>query len=160
MSKLTEQLVILRHSIVDHDPWSKRPSASIMASHYPPTVPQTEAKQDTGPPELLTTLLANYKSFDADEYSDKKRERPFVTLTFAQSNDGKIAGAHGKQLILSGKESMVMTHWYEKLPSSNTSCKCVNNWTRLRTMHDGIMVGIGTALNDDPQLNSRPKFSS
>ena len=24
----------------------------------------------------------------------------------------------------------------------------------MRTMHDAIMVGIGTALNDDPQLNS------
>lgn len=59
-----------------------------------------------------------------------------VTLTFAQSIDAKIAGAHGKQLILSGKESMVMTHW-------------------MRTMHDAILIGIGTALNDDPQLNTR-----
>ncbi|KIK46236.1 hypothetical protein CY34DRAFT_774760 [Suillus luteus UH-Slu-Lm8-n1] len=62
--------------------------------------------------------------------------RPLVTLTFAQSLDGKIAGKEGKQLILSGKESMLMTHW-------------------MRTKHDAILVGIGTALNDDPQLNSR-----
>lgn len=38
--------------------------------------------------------------------------KPFVTLTFAQSLDAKIAGRNGKQLILSGKESLVMTHWY------------------------------------------------
>ena len=38
--------------------------------------------------------------------------RPYVTLTFAQSIDAKIAGAGGKQLILSGEESMKMTHWY------------------------------------------------
>ncbi|KAI0785320.1 dihydrofolate reductase-like domain-containing protein [Irpex lacteus] len=62
--------------------------------------------------------------------------RPHVTLTFAQSIDAKIAGKGGKQLILSGRESMVMTHW-------------------MRTMHDAIVVGIGTALNDDPQLNTR-----
>jgi hypothetical protein len=62
-------------------------------------------------------------------------DRPRVTLTFAQSIDGKIAGRNGRQLILSGKESMVMTHW-------------------MRTIHDAILVGVGTALNDDPQLNS------
>ncbi|KAI0652403.1 bacterial bifunctional deaminase-reductase [Trametes meyenii] len=62
--------------------------------------------------------------------------RPYVTLTFAQSLDAKIAGAGGKQLALSGKESLVMTHW-------------------MRTLHDGILVGIGTALNDNPQLNTR-----
>ncbi|CAO3687713.1 unnamed protein product [Rhizopus stolonifer] len=61
--------------------------------------------------------------------------KPFVTLTFAQSLDGKIA-KKGQQLLLSGKESMAMTH-------------------RLRILHDGIMVGIGTALVDDPQLNAR-----
>ncbi len=37
--------------------------------------------------------------------------RPFVTLTFAQSLDAKIAGVGGQQLVLSGKESMIMTHW-------------------------------------------------
>ncbi|RUP48334.1 hypothetical protein BC936DRAFT_144698 [Jimgerdemannia flammicorona] len=62
--------------------------------------------------------------------------RPFVTLTYAQSIDGKIAGSNGQQLILSGNGSMIMTH-------------------RLRTMHDGIMVGIGTILNDDPRLSVR-----
>ncbi|KAG0702725.1 dihydrofolate reductase-like domain-containing protein [Suillus ampliporus] len=67
---------------------------------------------------------------------DEGFQRPLVTLTFAQSLDGKIAGRGGKQLILSGRESMLMTHW-------------------MRTKHDAILVGIGTALNDDPQLNSR-----
>ena len=43
--------------------------------------------------------------------SSKEQHRPYVTLTFAQSLDAKIAGQGGKQLILSGKESMVMTHW-------------------------------------------------
>lgn len=36
--------------------------------------------------------------------------RPFVTLTYAQSLDGKIAGVDGQQLRLSGNQSMKMTH--------------------------------------------------
>ena len=36
-------------------------------------------------------------------------DRPFVTLTFAQSLDGKL-GVEGYQLLLSGQESMAMTH--------------------------------------------------
>ncbi|GJJ70918.1 2,5-diamino-6-(ribosylamino)-4(3H)-pyrimidinone 5'-phosphate reductase [Entomortierella parvispora] len=61
---------------------------------------------------------------------------PHVTLTFAQSLDGKIAGANGRQLILSGEESMKATHI-------------------LRSRHDAILVGIGTILNDDPRLTVR-----
>lgn len=55
------------------------------------------------PPSFLTAILG--------EDIKIKEERPTVTLTFAQSLDAKIAGVGGKQLILSGKESMVMTHW-------------------------------------------------
>jgi 2,5-diamino-6-(ribosylamino)-4(3H)-pyrimidinone 5'-phosphate reductase len=37
-------------------------------------------------------------------------QRPHVTLTYAQSLDGKIAGRLGQQLILSGAQSMTATH--------------------------------------------------
>ncbi|KAJ8084560.1 2,5-diamino-6-(ribosylamino)-4(3H)-pyrimidinone 5'-phosphate reductase [Marasmius tenuissimus] len=83
------------------------------------------------PPTFLTSLFNKYH-----DGTGLSSSRPHVTLTFAQSIDGKIAGVNGKQLILSGKESMIMTHW-------------------MRTMHDAILVGIGTALNDNPQLNTR-----
>jgi 2,5-diamino-6-(ribosylamino)-4(3H)-pyrimidinone 5'-phosphate reductase len=56
------------------------------------------------PPEFLTSILSRYTT-------SHPKTRPFVTLTFAQSLDAKIAGKNGKQLILSGEESMVMTHW-------------------------------------------------
>lgn len=82
------------------------------------------------PPAFLLSALPHLRDHPPPD-------RPHVTLTFAQSLDAKIAGQHGQQLILSGKQSMVMTHW-------------------MRTIHDGIMIGIGTALNDDPQLNSTP----
>ncbi|KXN88821.1 2,5-diamino-6-ribosylamino-4(3H)-pyrimidinone 5'-phosphate reductase [Leucoagaricus sp. SymC.cos] len=80
------------------------------------------------PPYLLSALAHLQDPAPAD--------RPHVTLTYAQSLDAKIAGENGRQLILSGKESMVMTHW-------------------MRTLHDGIVIGVGTAANDDPQLNTR-----
>jgi 2,5-diamino-6-(ribosylamino)-4(3H)-pyrimidinone 5'-phosphate reductase len=38
-------------------------------------------------------------------------EHPFITLTYAQSLDAKIAGKGRKQVKLSGEESMTMTHW-------------------------------------------------
>lgn len=57
------------------------------------------------PPEFLTNVFGHTRTVPGDQ------TRPTVTLTFAQSLDGKIAGKGGKQLILSGKESMIMTHW-------------------------------------------------
>jgi 3,4-dihydroxy 2-butanone 4-phosphate synthase/GTP cyclohydrolase II len=61
---------------------------------------------------------------------------PFVTLTYAQSLDGSIAATDGRPLQLSGEEALEFTH-------------------RLRALHDGILVGIGTVLADDPRLNVR-----
>ncbi|ORX51961.1 bacterial bifunctional deaminase-reductase [Hesseltinella vesiculosa] len=74
-------------------------------------------------------LLSSYESLDPPA------DRPLVTLTYAQSLDCKIA-IKGQQLLLSGKESMAMTH-------------------RLRVLNDAILVGSGTANIDDPQLNAR-----
>lgn len=62
--------------------------------------------------------------------------RPFVTVTYAQSVDGSIAGKNREQLRLSGDESMCLTH-------------------HLRAAHDAILVGIGTVIADDPRLNVR-----
>lgn len=63
-------------------------------------------------------------------------DRPFVTLSYAQSLDGSIALRANEPLVLSSGESLRLTH-------------------QLRSMHDGILVGIGTVLSDDPQLNVR-----
>lgn len=62
--------------------------------------------------------------------------RPWVTLTYACSLDSQIAVAPGAQTVLSGPASKAMTHY-------------------LRTKHDAILVGSGTAITDDPGLNSR-----
>lgn len=36
----------------------------------------------------------------------------FVTVTFAQSLDAKIAGKGGRKVLISGEQSMRMTHQY------------------------------------------------
>ncbi len=64
------------------------------------------------------------------------RGRPFVTLAYAQSVDGSIAIARGLRSALSGPESLRFTH-------------------ALRAGHDGILVGVGTVLADDPELRVR-----
>jgi 3,4-dihydroxy 2-butanone 4-phosphate synthase/GTP cyclohydrolase II len=63
-------------------------------------------------------------------------ERPFVTVSYAQSIDGSIATRRRRPLPISGPGAMRMTHG-------------------LRALHDGILVGIETVLADDPQLSVR-----
>ncbi|SMQ44933.1 unnamed protein product [Zymoseptoria tritici ST99CH_3D1] len=62
--------------------------------------------------------------------------RPWVTLTWAQSLDGMIAGRPGTQTYLSGIKSKAATHL-------------------LRSVHSAILVGGRTAQVDDPSLNCR-----
>jgi 2,5-diamino-6-(ribosylamino)-4(3H)-pyrimidinone 5'-phosphate reductase len=58
-------------------------------------------------PRLLQTIYPeNFARQVTDQY------RPYITLTYAQSMDGCIASKGGQQILLSGKESMLMTHWY------------------------------------------------
>jgi len=107
----------------------------------------------TSPPDILLRVLPQ----SLDETRGPLESRPYVTLTYAQSLDAKIAGVGGKQLILSGAESMLMTHWFaitSLLSSPQPQSTLLISSHRMRTMHDAILVGIGTALNDNPQLNS------
>ncbi|MCS6801138.1 MAG: RibD family protein [Chloroflexota bacterium] len=62
--------------------------------------------------------------------------RPFVTLTYAQSVDGSITTRRGERLQLSNERSARFTH-------------------QLRALHDAILVGVGTVVDDDPQLTVR-----
>lgn len=66
----------------------------------------------------------------------KSTNLPFVTLTYASSLDSMISLAPGLRTTLSGPETKSMTHY-------------------LRLQHDAILVGVGTAIPDNPGLNSR-----
>jgi 3,4-dihydroxy 2-butanone 4-phosphate synthase/GTP cyclohydrolase II len=65
-----------------------------------------------------------------------ERNRPAVTISYAQSIDGSISARTGRPLAISGDVSRVMTH-------------------ALRAVHESILVGIGTVLSDDPALDVR-----
>jgi diaminohydroxyphosphoribosylaminopyrimidine deaminase / 5-amino-6-(5-phosphoribosylamino)uracil reductase len=63
--------------------------------------------------------------------------RPWVLFKSAMTLDGKVATRSGDSKWISGEESRGLAH-------------------RWRASVDAIVVGIGTALADDPQLTARP----
>lgn len=70
------------------------------------------------PRELATPPTASNVAAAASGHSHshstmtRPPTKPFVTLTWAQSIDGKISGHNGHQVVLSGKQSMLLTHKY------------------------------------------------
>jgi 2,5-diamino-6-(ribosylamino)-4(3H)-pyrimidinone 5'-phosphate reductase len=67
---------------------------------------------------------------------ESTRVTPHITLTYACSLDSRLSLAPGLQTALSGPESKAMTHY-------------------LRSRHDAIVIGVRTAIADDPSLNCR-----
>jgi len=71
-----------------------------------------------------------------DVHTTKTIPRPVVTLSYAQSLDGRLATSTGSSQCISAPESLRFSH-------------------ELRATHDAIMVGSGTACKDDPRLTVR-----
>ncbi|KAK3294797.1 dihydrofolate reductase-like domain-containing protein [Chaetomium fimeti] len=104
--------------------------AALISPYLPQPQPQpspTPSSSTTTNPKDTTTTTTTTK---------EKETRPHVTLTYAHSLDASLALAPGVRTALSGPASKAMTHY-------------------LRARHAAILVGAGTAVADDPGLNSR-----
>jgi diaminohydroxyphosphoribosylaminopyrimidine deaminase/5-amino-6-(5-phosphoribosylamino)uracil reductase len=82
-------------------------------------------------------LKANEAARDNDGHIRRIRDRrPHITLKLAVSADGKAGLAGRKPVAITGDLANARVHL-------------------LRAMHDAILIGIGTALSDDPLLTCR-----
>ncbi len=88
-----------------------------------------------GVPEALQAAAARFLA-PSPQSPQAATSSPRVLLSWAQSLDGSIAAAPGIRTDLSGPESRRLTHF-------------------MRSISDGICVGVGTVLVDRPQLTTR-----
>jgi diaminohydroxyphosphoribosylaminopyrimidine deaminase/5-amino-6-(5-phosphoribosylamino)uracil reductase len=76
------------------------------------------------------------QDLNAVHLSMYRRGRPFLALKYAMSLDARLSRQPGE-------------------PTQVTSGPAITEAHRLRAGHDAVMIGIGTALADDPQLTVR-----
>jgi 2,5-diamino-6-(ribosylamino)-4(3H)-pyrimidinone 5'-phosphate reductase len=119
------------------------PAAITHTPAYQPATPTTAAApasvlpQDTLQyPAHARDFLEPYLPRPATASSSASRNTPHITLTYATSLDSRIALAPGLRTVLSGPEAKAMTHY-------------------MRYRHDAILIGVRTAILDNPALNCR-----
>jgi diaminohydroxyphosphoribosylaminopyrimidine deaminase/5-amino-6-(5-phosphoribosylamino)uracil reductase len=87
--------------------------------------------------EVVTGMLETQAAeLNAGFFLRVKENRPLVTLKIAQSLDGKTATVSGQSKWITGPEARRYGHL-------------------LRARHDAILIGVETALADDPALTCR-----
>ena len=106
-----------------------------------PSLASSSNNVDTLIRQSINDLSIKIQDFQTE--SSRRLRRPFVTLAYAQSIDGKIAlvledhpTSTSSNFAISGPESLRLTH-------------------ALRSIHDAILVGGRTLSVDNPRLTNR-----
>ena len=76
------------------------------------------------------------KALNKHFFTFNNKKRPYITLKWAQSKNGKIAGKSNERIFI----------------SNDITNRLVHKW---RAQEAAIMVGTNTALNDNPLLTAR-----
>jgi diaminohydroxyphosphoribosylaminopyrimidine deaminase/5-amino-6-(5-phosphoribosylamino)uracil reductase len=84
----------------------------------------------------LSQQAARARQINAAFFARVRHGRPYVTLKWAQTANGRIADPDGAPMQISNEQSTLAVH-------------------QLRARCDAIMVGINTVLSDDPRLTAR-----
>ncbi len=85
---------------------------------------------------VIGVLEAESRQLNAPFFARQVHGRPYVTLKWTESADGKVAGREGRPLPISNECSNHVVH-------------------ALRARCDAILVGIRTVIGDDPLLTVR-----
>lgn len=87
--------------------------------------------------EVLTGLLQNEARYiNRKFFYFHERQLPFVTLKWANTIDGKMGSGNDKRVLISNSFTQRWIH-------------------RLRSQHQGILIGVNTANFDNPTLDTR-----
>lgn len=92
--------------------------------------------KEPGIQTLVGMLEAECRTLNEAHFKLMTTGLPLVRLKFAQTLDGRIATSTGDSRWLSSPQAQRYAH-------------------RLRSRHDGVLVGAGTVLADDPELTVR-----
>ena len=101
-----------------------------------PKVDGIKKLEDNGIEVHTGILEEEGKKLNEVFFFNMKYKRPLVALKYAMTLDGKIACANGDSKWISNEKSREYVH-------------------KLRSKYDAIIVGKGTAIHDNPSLNSR-----
>jgi diaminohydroxyphosphoribosylaminopyrimidine deaminase/5-amino-6-(5-phosphoribosylamino)uracil reductase len=87
---------------------------------------------------VVGTLSAAAERLNAPFLTAARLGRPYVLLKAATTLDGRIATASGRSKWITSRAQRAQARW-------------------LRRLHDAVLVGVGTALADDPLLLPAPR---